>query len=360
MTRVATPGLTIESNVNLTRRRLLTVQGEVLVSKGDRVFADQVVAQAKLPGVPHPLRAASMLDVPPDELVKAMQVKEGDTVKVGTVLAQTSSFFGIFANQVRSPIEGVVESISPSTGQIILRESQRPIEIPAYIPGIVTRVIPGAGVEIQGDISHVQGVFGLGGEVFGKIVHLQEQVSEEHKDCILFETGTLTLKTLQRIGQVGAVGVVAASASGLDMLEFAGGGLNPAATGDENLGVTVMLTEGFGNLVMADRARETLKKLEGSFVSLCGATQIRAGVIRPEVIASSTGEKNKRPQAESVQIGSKVRIIRGHLFGMVGKITSIPSEQKIIGSGAHCLVFEVEIERQGKFEIPRPNVELVY
>ena len=45
-----------------------------------------------------------------------------------------------------------------------------------------------------------------------------------------------------------------------------------------------MITEGFGNISMASRTFDLLKANENSYASLNGSTQIRAGVIRPELV----------------------------------------------------------------------------
>ena len=57
-----------------------------------------------------------------------------------------------------------------------------------------------------------------------------------------------------------------------------------AITGDENVNTTLIVTEGFGEIAMANRTFELLSKCEGKIASISGRTQIRAGVMRPEVI----------------------------------------------------------------------------
>ena len=56
-----------------------------------------------------------------------------------------------------------------------------------------------------------------------------------------------------------------------------------AITGQEEIGLTIVLTEGFGQLAMAAETFDLLKQHEGEPAALNGATQIRAGVLRPEI-----------------------------------------------------------------------------
>ena len=58
-----------------------------------------------------------------------------------------------------------------------------------------------------------------------------------------------------------------------------------AITGNEELGLTLVVTEGFGEIQMAPGTFALLKKHAGRRASINGATQIRAGVIRPEVVS---------------------------------------------------------------------------
>ena len=57
-----------------------------------------------------------------------------------------------------------------------------------------------------------------------------------------------------------------------------------AITGSEQLGLTVVVTEGFGRMTIASRTFALLEKFRGRRVSVNGATQIRAGVMRPEIV----------------------------------------------------------------------------
>ena len=49
-----------------------------------------------------------------------------------------------------------------------------------------------------------------------------------------------------------------------------------AITGQEDVGTTLILTEGFGTLAMAEQAFAILREREGRQASMNGATQIRA------------------------------------------------------------------------------------
>src|SRR6476620_16928 len=63
-----TPGLTVTEQAVVSRRRILSLPGSVLVTSGETVRANQAVARAELPGKVYPLNLANQLSVAPDEI----------------------------------------------------------------------------------------------------------------------------------------------------------------------------------------------------------------------------------------------------------------------------------------------------
>ena len=79
----------------------------------------------------------------------------------------------------------------------------------------------------------------------------------------------------------GAAALVSGGIDDEDLKEFLGYDLGVAITGNEQLGLTVIVTEGFGEIAMAQRSFDLLHSHVGDVASVNGATQIRAGVMRP-------------------------------------------------------------------------------
>ncbi len=152
-------GLTVTDSIILRKERILPLKGQVLVKKGDKVKAENVVAETLLPGKVIPFNLANKLGVTPQQLVNFIKIKPGDKITKNTVLAETKGLFGlgIMKTEVLSPIEGEVENISSVTGQQILLTQ-------ASIDGLVTDIIEDEGVIIENKSAYIQGIFGLGGE----------------------------------------------------------------------------------------------------------------------------------------------------------------------------------------------------
>ena len=137
MAHAYTPGLRVTRQATIRRERRLPLKGEVLVGSGDRVRRDQVVARTELPGEVTTVNLVNRLGLAPEELPGYMLKKEGEPIEAGEPLAETRPFIRWFRTTVESPVSGTVESVSPVTGQVMLRQPPRPVEMLAYVDGTV-------------------------------------------------------------------------------------------------------------------------------------------------------------------------------------------------------------------------------
>ncbi len=123
-----------------------------------------------------------------------------------------------------------------------------------------------------------------------------------------------------------------------------------------------MITEGFGTIAMARRTFELLRSLAGKSASINGATQIRAGVIRPEVIvplAMTSAAQNAGEDEGNLSIGTPIRIIREPYFGKLASVSGLPPQLTVIGSGASVRVLEAKLADGSVVTVPRANVEII-
>lgn len=164
-----TPGLKRKAATIVQKSRILPISGEVLVKEGDKVSAETNVARTFIAGPVQQLDVAGMLGVDPWDVSKFMLKKKGEPVTRNEMIAAYSGFFNLIKKEVRSPIDGTVESISDVTGSVYLREPSIPQEIKAFIPGKIVKVLPREGAIVETTAAHIQGIFGIGGEVQGEL-----------------------------------------------------------------------------------------------------------------------------------------------------------------------------------------------
>lgn len=366
-----TPGLKVSPRTIVRKTRRLPLKGQVVVAIGEQVNPDTVVARTEIPGIMQTIRAGEILGLEPHELMPAISVNVGDKVERNQVIAETRSFFGLFKSEVRTPVTGIVELISEHSGHIGVRQTAAPIEVSAYIHGKVAEVLPDEGVVVETTAALIQGIFGVGGERTGTIKILvsgpddlltEDMIKPEHAGVIVVGGSNVSGAALRKAAEVGCAGVVVGAIIDRDLIDFLGYDIGVAITGQEDINTTLVTTEGFGSIRMADRTFKLLKSLEGQQASINGATQIRAGVIRPEVIvpATNVGELEAPDDlGQMLDIGSHIRVIREPYFGILGNVTKLPPEPVLIPSGATVRVLDAQLADGRNVTVPRANVEII-
>ncbi|MDP8255181.1 MAG: hypothetical protein P9M14_05485 [Candidatus Alcyoniella australis] len=374
MAHAYTPGLKVTEQTLVRKRRILPLKGEVLVKLDDQVVPEQAVARTNLPGDVSLVNVAQQCNVEPKEVPSIMLKKIGDKVSADEIIARSKSFFGMFKSESKATMEGTIENISDITGQVLLRGYPKPVEVLAYIIGRVCEVVPDEGCVVECRASFIQGIFGIGGETHGLIemvCQTPEQkltadlIKPEHKGKILIGGELVTAEALRKAIEVGAAGVVSGGFHDKDLVAFLGYDLGVAITGHEDLGITLIVTEGFGEITMAGKTFELFKSKAGRLASINGATQIRAGVIRPEVvipIAESDVVNDDQVHHEAtmgLEVGSPVRVIRQPYFGRLGEVAGLPSEPTVLESGSKARILKVRFPDGAEVVVPRANVELI-
>jgi len=372
MAHAYTPGLKVLHHTKVKKIRRLPIKGKITKQVGDLLKPEDVVAKTDLPGNVQMLKVANVLNIGPADVPDVMLVAEGDKVNKGQMIAETEGLFGFFKSNVKSPIDGTVESISDVTGQIVMREAPIPVEVDAYMSGTVKEIIPDEGVIVEADAAFIQGIFGIGGESRGTmeiLVTNREQelttdlLNESHKGKIVVGGSFVSLETYKKALSLQIAGIVVGGFNYYDLEEILGYTLGVAITGSENLVTSLIVTEGFGNIRMGSRTFDLLNKENGKFVSINGATQIRAGVIRPEIVIPLQESEIPETSAHKsddrgIGEGSLVRIIRAPYFGKMGEVLSLPPELQQMESETMVRVAEVKID-SGILNIPRANLEMV-
>lgn len=370
MSHAYCPGLRACEWVALRRERLLPVAGEVLVREGQVVAPDTVVARTILRGTLSPVNVAASLGAEPGEVAAALLKRTGEAVRQGELLARTKGIFGLLRAECRAPVAGTLASVSIATGQVMIEGPPLPVEVRAHLAGTVTEVRPGRGATIAAGGTWIQGIFGIGGETWGAIVlgvstpgeRLTEtEITPDLRGKVVVGGALVTRDALARAAQFGVGAIITGGVHALDLGEFMGGEIGAGVTGAEQVGLILIVTEGFGEIAMARRTFRLLGQCEGLLASVSGATQIRSGVLRPEIIVPATaGERSAGDTiaADGIAVGTSVRLVRAPYFGQLGTVVALPPDPCAVASGAVVRILEAELESGVRVSVPRSNVEL--
>ncbi|MEM2921698.1 MAG: hypothetical protein QXF26_05205 [Candidatus Bathyarchaeia archaeon] len=338
----------------------------MLVQKGEFVSYDTIVARTYISGDVIMMPVAYIIGVEPYELRKYMLKKEGEKVEENEIIATSKSFFGLFKTWCRAKVRGTIEFISDVSGMVAIREPPVPINRHAYISGKVSEVIPKMGVIIETPAAIVQGIFGIGGERHGELMVVcepDEVLTEEYitRSCegkVIVGGCLVTADALRKAVREGVKGVIVGGIDREDLDRFLGYEVGVAVTGHEEIGLTCIITEGFGRMRIANRTYDLLKSLEGKLASINGATQIIVP-LEYESYPSIEVSKEEKSVVSGMTPGMRVRIIRRPYFGVIGRIVSLPIELQTMESESKVRVVVVELEDGKRVTVPRANVEIV-
>jgi len=367
-------GLTVTDNIVLRKERILPLKGQVLAKIGDKVKAEDVVAETLLPGKVVPFNLANKLGVTPAQLAGYIKIEPGQQITKSTVLAQTKGIFGMgfMKSEVLSPVDGEVESVSAVTGQVLLREPRIPVQVKAFMDGIVTNVIEGEGVIIENKSAYIQGIFGIGGETVGQLHMLADApdavidagiITEACRDKIVVAGAFVDYHTIEAARKHGVKAIITGGIDDQDIKKLLGYDIGVAITGHEKIGLTIVCTEGFGKITMARKTFDLLKAFNGKKTSIHGRTQIRAGVIRPEIIIPIDFDEKELVVKEAsmpvLEPGTLIRVIRQPHFGRIAKVTALPEELTKVESETLVRILEAEFDDGTRLRMPRANVEVI-
>ncbi|MEE8149345.1 MAG: hypothetical protein V3T75_02715, partial [candidate division Zixibacteria bacterium] len=305
-------------------------------------------------------------------LEMSMTKKEGEAITEGEPIALKKSFIKYFNKTCKATIDGSIESISHITGQVLQRGKPVPVQVKAYLRGEVVEVLPDEGVVVACHGAFVQGIFGIGGETYGNLriavsdnstVLTDDLITDDMAGQVIVGGSLVTADALEKAIKVKARGIVVGGFDDKDLRDFLGYDIGVAITGSEDKGITLVVSEGFGKIDMAGKTFDLLKSHEGQMACINGATQIRAGVIRPEVVIPRIEQRHVEvsgpTEVMGLASGSPIRVIRHPYFGRLGKVTDLPSPLHTLESESKARVLEVEFEDGSKAIVPRANVEMI-
>ena len=337
----------------IRRARMLPVNGRVLARVGQKVSATDVVADAEMSNKHILLNVRRALNLSTqDDLRKRIELRVGDKVQEGDVIAETS---GVFKRVVYAPVAGQIISISG--GQILLEVQDEPFKLQAGLNGEVTEVIPEQGVILETHGALIQGVWGNGKINMGMLLNLAQEAEEE-----------LTGEKLD-VSMRGAV-VLGGHCSSAEVLRIGmelplRGLILGSMTADlvsvaKQVDYPVILIEGFGVYPINNIAYRILTTNERRDVCINAAEWDRYSGNRPEVIIPLPATGNLAPEVAQFKMGHTVRI-KGASYGkqVVGILVEMLPGLTLMSNGLRVPAANVRLENNEEIHIPLANLDVL-
>ncbi len=360
--------------------RKLPAKGEIFASLNQEVKPSDILGRATIsPGFRN-INLAEELSVSPIEARKCLQRQIGQSIFKGELLAFKQGGFLRGKRIVTSPSDGLLDFYDDKTGELKIEFTPLKVDIPAAVYGLVEKIDKLRGeVIIKTQTTQIFGVFGTGKlrEGILKIVGGRDDLTDKSRISANLEghivvTGGLIYRdALSRAVAVGVHGIITGGINAEDYRGMTGGHLPfPSKLGGD-VGIGVLVSEGFGSISIGEDIFSVLKEYDNQFVILDGnrarlllpscnsdcLVQIRK-VALPGLEASNLVEPLKEVEAVELSVGQMVRLISAPFIGMQGKVMQIDQTVTELPSGVKTFLVTVQ-SKSRKIKVPYSNIEII-
>ncbi|MCL4458587.1 MAG: hypothetical protein M1136_05360 [Chloroflexi bacterium] len=350
------PERRVASKASIRIVKRLPIDGEVLVSVGDWLQPNHILARARLPEESVTVPVGRLLGMRGGDLKRYLLKQVGDTVREGEPLAMRKLFPGFGKRLCYAPVEGIVVRLADS-GEVVIQPSPREIEIRTYVGGRVVNTLSGRGAVIEVTAAYVQGMAGYGKDVYGPIKIAVGGPDEAIEVAAIDDSchaivigGTIGVEVISRAAEVGVAGIVVGGLSGRTYRWLV----------ENAQPLTVIVTEGFGCRQMSALSFNLFRSYEGRMATLSAGVQGELAACLPEVIIPLLDSKEAEVLTSlSLEPGRTVCLTDGARLGMVGRITTLLERPVRIESGIVAKLVEVELEDGHKAYVAWRNIELL-
>jgi len=358
------------------KRSLPLGRGEIHVRVGQEVTPGDILGEGLVPAGFHVIHLASRLGVNPAQALVHLKRQIGKNIYKGELLARRESFFGLRRKLILSPVDGIVDFYDVQKGDLRIKLLPKKTALISGVYGVVDafNIVSGT-ITIKTMASLIYGVMGLGKEREGIIKILggpdvlvtSKQLGEQLTGRIVVTGGLIFSDALEKAVDLGISGFISGGINVRDFLA-AGGILGKENKKWSDVGVSLLITEGFGSISIGEDVFALLKKHDNRFVILDGN---RSKMILPttdpnsmiyirktQLPAMSMVETDLESQEVALECGSKVRITGLKDLGKQGVVEAIDRTPTKLLSGVSTFLVTV-VTSNRKLRIPYTNLEIL-
>ncbi len=337
----------------IRRERLLPVPGRVVVRKGQKVSATDVIAEARLAPEHMLLDIARGLGLSREQADSHIVCKAGSPVAQGDILAGP---VGFTQRLVRAPRSGKV--IVAGDGQVLMELDAPPYELRAGLPGVVSELVSDRGVVIETTGALIQGVWGNGRIDFGLMYVLTkslddtlslDQLDVSMRGSVILASHCANSEVLKAAAELPLRGLI------LGSMDSA---LQPLAI---KMRFPIILLDGFGRIPMNSSAYKLLTSNNRREVTLNAEPRDRYREVRPEVVIELPAPEHASLPRESdvFSPNQPVRILRAPFEGRVGLLMKVRPGRSSLPNGILTQVADVKLENGETVLVPLANMEVL-
>mgnify|MGYP001563096126 CR=1 FL=1 len=366
-----------ESVVTLITREL-SGQGQILAKVGQEVTPSDVLGQTLISAGFRVLDLSHELSVSPKEVGALLQKTKGQSIFRGEVLAMKPTFLGK-KKPYLSPVDGILDSYDEKNGSLRVVYSPERHRMLSAVFGIIQRVDTKKGIVVIKTLAtEILGIGGTGKIREGSLSIIGDRgsvtnlarIQPKFTDKIIVAGSLIYQDALRASVTIGIKGVVVGGIEASDFRSMSGGSLTKVRKFASDVGISLIVTEGFGGMPIGEDIFNTMIKWSDKFAVLDGN---RARLVLPSFEEDSMQKVRSTalpisredlvkpiidPVVEELRKGQILRIVGGSYTGEEGRLFSIDSTPTLLLSGMSTYLLTIETSRK-KIKIPLPNVEII-
>lgn len=336
---------------NIRRSRMLFRPGRVMVTSGQRVAPNDVIAEVPNPASHFFLDIRKSLGLDTFTAEELIQRKPGERLMKGDILAETG---GAFSRVVRAPCDCQISEIN--SGVMMMITEGEPVQILAGLTGFAREYTPEFGAIVESGGALVQGVWGNGKTNTGMVSILCDSPDQE-----------LTTRQLEASvkGCVAIAGFCAAAeplrlAAEMDLHGLILSAINPDLLGQvDNLDFPIMLIEGFGKQPMNPAAFAIFHEFEKREAAVHACSWNKMTGERPEVLIPFQNQALEPAEVDEFAPGQQVHIKLPPINGEVGTILERNQGLTELSNGLRTPTALLRMQNGERMIVPLANLELI-
>lgn len=352
-------------------------QGNISAVVGQEVKPSDILGRAEISGGYRKIDLTEELGVSPREVSKYLNRSLGQTIYRGELLAFKKG--GMFGGKkiITAPTDGILDSLDSQTGHLTIRFLPHNLDLPAAVFGVIDAISEDKRkVSVRCEVTQILGIFGSGKMREGILKILSRadlintnQILPQYVEHIVV-AGSLVYKDaiLSSISK-GVNGIITGGINAKDYQAMAGGRISFPRKMGSDIGLGVLVTEGFGSLPIGSDIFEMLAQYEGRFAILDG----NSGVLSLPSFENSSMDKVRRvrlPQISNIVVGKEeiealelktgqlVRVVAAPFMGEEGNLVSIDQAPSALPSGIKTYLINIKTKAR-MIRVPYSNVEII-
>ena len=272
-----------------------------------------------------------------------------------------------------SPAICRVAQISLTEGFILLKPLYQATEITASIDGKVRALHAPDTCVIESYGHRFVGAVGFGGEANGPLhmvpsgerdIDTQNLPSADIlQGKIVVGKRGITLQALRQLEQHGIAGLVLGCIDIATLAAYSNQLPLKSLGKLMDIPYPIVVLQGFG-IGMLSETWNDIAQLAGKRAVLDASTQLRAGVVRPELLVALVDEMPEEdirdPEIRlQLQVGDKVILVREPFFGQSAHIMAIEHNLQVTSAGSRAALATVRLDHGGEHLVPLTNCQLM-